>query len=208
MSDFNCPNCGNGISPAIKAIKMLSCPSCGTTLFLEDQGAKVAGEAGVMHDMPLLFGLGDTVQIASWQFAVLGHARFSYGRGTWDEFFCRREDGALRWISVDEGDVVIQQEVSRRDWPRYDRTLKLGRQIRYDGEDFTVIEMDEATCVALRGSFDHPLSVGERYDFVNLQDEHGRLLSGEFQGDYRDWYTGVWVDPFDIRVETAGRAAQ
>ena len=153
-------------------------------------------------------GYGDTVRVASWQFAVLGHARFSYGRGSWDEFFCRREDGALRWISVDEGDVVIQQEVSRRDWPRYDRTLKLGRQIRYDGEDFTVIEMDEATCVALRGSFDHPLSVGERYDFVNLQDEHGRLLSGEFQGDYRDWYTGVWVDPFDIRVETAGRAAQ
>ncbi|WP_246149777.1 DUF4178 domain-containing protein [Tritonibacter litoralis] len=179
---------------------MVTCDSCGSSLFLSDQASRLAGEQGVMHDHPQLFGLGDHIRLGSDSYHIVGHARFSYGRGTWDEFCALDPDGQVAWISLDEGDVVLQQEIPPAKWPRFDGYLKLGQQIEFLSERFTVVELAGAECVALRGSFDEPLAVGQSYDYINLQGHMGSLLSAEIEGDQQDWYLGRWYDPFEVEV--------
>ncbi|KIC20291.1 DUF4178 domain-containing protein [Leisingera sp. ANG-Vp] len=200
MSTFHCPNCASPVSPAAASVKLTACESCGTTLFLEDDQARLAGEQGVMHEAPMLFGLGSSIRLGGRTMQILGHARFSYGRGFWEEFWALDDGNSPCWVSLDEGDIVMQRVLRRPEWPKYDGYLKLGGTLNYEGELFTVSEEDDAECVAVRGSFDQALIVGERYRFVNLQGEDGTLLSGEFQGSSREWYRGQWYDPFEVEV--------
>ncbi len=160
----------------------------------------MAGEQGVMHDVPLLFGLNSHIRLGRGSYHIVGHARFSYGRGTWDEFCALDHAGAPVWISVDEGDIILQQEIQPANWPRFDGYLKLGHGIKYDGESFRVVEDATGECIALRGSFDEPLHVGESYRYVNLQGADGGLLSAEIDGDQYSWFMGRWFDPFEVEV--------
>ncbi len=200
MTIFQCPNCGTPSEPAFSTVKMMTCASCGTTLFLMDDAAKKVGEQGVMHDVPLLFGLNDHIKLGKDTYHIVGHARYSYGRGTWDEFCALDGQGQPIWVSVDEGDIVVQHEIPVVQWPRYDGRLKLGMSFSYSNERFTVTEDDTADCVALRGSFDTPLLVGDRYRFLNMQGSDGALLSAEIDGDQQNWFIGRWFDSFEVEV--------
>ncbi|OWU86109.1 hypothetical protein ATO6_04415 [Oceanicola sp. 22II-s10i] len=203
MADHNCPNCGDRIDPRMAGFRHVVCPSCGTSLLIEDEAVRQAGQAGVMHDAPMLFGLGDRVNVWGKNYDILGHARFSYGRGWWDEFQAVNEAGSLFWLSVDEGDVAIQAPLPQPNWPKATSAPALGAQFSVDGRKFNVTEAERAECLALRGAFDEELTVGETYDFVNCAAANGALLSGEFWPGGRSWFIGNWADPFDIRVERA-----
>lgn len=201
MVQINCPNCGDTISPHA-GVRMLTCPSCGTTLMAQDDVVELAGEAGVMHDAPLLFGLGDQVTANGETFDILGHARFSYGRGWWDEFWALDGAGHPAWLSIDEGDVAIQR-VIRDGGPGQRKLPYLGEKISHDRTEYVVNEIDDAECIAIRGEFDEPLNVGETYQFVNAISDKGTLLSGEIWEGGAIWFLGAWVDPFDVQVKRA-----
>lgn len=183
---------------------MLTCDSCGTTLYLKDKTLLNAGSAGEMHDSPMLFGLGDHVTFGKLHVDIQGHARFSYGRGWWDEFWGTGKRGESLWISVDEGDVVVQYPLPADQSPRISRTARVGQIFEHHGAALRVTEHDRATCVAVRGSFDDVLYVGDRYDFINLSGDDGMLLSAEFWDGGESWFTGAWHDPFEIKVEVRG----
>jgi hypothetical protein len=201
MRDLNCPKCGYGLGEQLAFVKMLTCPSCGTTLFLRDAAFEIAGDGGVLHELPLLIGLGDSFRIGRREFRTLGHARFSYGRGTWDEFWAMDGRGEGAWISVDEGDVVIQSEVRPGELPG-GRLPGLGGNVTWEERSFTVTEVETATCEALRGAFPELLTVGESYRFLNCTGDGGELLSVEDWPGGQSWFLGEWVDPFDIEKTT------
>lgn len=180
---------------------MITCTSCNTTLVLEDAGLLAAGEQGVLHEVPMLFALGDKVRIGQSRYDILGQARFSYGRGTWDEFWAVDGLGAPVWISVDEGDLILQRSLTRDQWPKYDGYLRMKSTLTYEGQGFRVQEEGTGTCLGLRGSFGHELKLGESYRFLNLQGEEGDVLSVEIEGNSYEWFLGRWIDPFDVEVQ-------
>jgi hypothetical protein len=155
-----------------------------------------------MHESPLLFGLEDKVLVGGRSFRPQGHARYSYGRGTWDEFWALDGHAEGRWISVDEGDVIVQRPLGRDAFDLVEPP-NFGSTFTHQGEEFTVTETEEATCLALRGNFPELLRVGERYYFINATGQDGALLSGEFGEGKATWYIGEWVDPFAVRVTRA-----
>ncbi|WP_136443307.1 DUF4178 domain-containing protein [Pacificoceanicola onchidii] len=201
MSDLTCPNCGDAVPEQISYVTMVTCPSCSTTLYLDGAQLRNAGQSGEMHDGPSLFGIGDTVHFGGNSVQIMGHARYSYGRGWWDEFWGLDEDQRGVWVSVDEGDVVLQYPIRQEMWPDIPAGAGVGMAWEHRDETWRVAEADKAECVALRGSFGEQLTVGETYRFLNLQSENGALMSGEFWQGGKSWYLGFWHDPFDIRVE-------
>lgn len=199
MATLHCPNCGADLGPRLAAIRMTTCVSCGTSVILEDEAVRIAGTGGVMHDAPLLLGLGARARVAGRVWRVLGHARFSYGRGTWDEFWALPEDGLPgAWISVDEGEVVVQAPLPPEDWPKGAGEPALGAELRVRGRSFRATEVETATCEAVRGAFPEVILVGESHRFVNLSGERGDLLSGEFWPGGKAWSLGDWADPFEV----------
>lgn len=182
---------------------MLTCDGCLTTLYLQDDRLLNAGQSGEMHDSPLLFGLGDRVRFGKTRVDILGHARFSYGRGWWDEFWGMDRQGNGVWVSVDEGDVVVQRALPDDDQPNIARSARIGQETMFQGMDLRVTERDSATCIAVRGSFDETLFVGQTYDFLNLEGPDGLLVSGEFSDDGEIWFAGEWFDPFEVEIGVA-----
>ncbi|MBF9029071.1 DUF4178 domain-containing protein [Rhodobacterales bacterium HKCCE3408] len=204
MTDLTCPNCGYGFDALARSTRMFDCPSCGTTLFRARDALGTLGDHGVMHDVPMLVDRGDSVEVSGTDYRIIGHVRFDYGRGTWDELWAVDGAGGGVWISIDEGDVVAQFPVPQGQWPTDDRAPQLGRQIQHNGHTYTVTEHDRATAVAIRGELPEILNIGEAHEFVNATDAEGYLLSGEFweeeTGTGRAWYEGAWIDPFELKV--------
>lgn len=198
---MNCPNCGNALSLHFAQAKMTTCDACDTTLYLKDDGFLNAGTAGEMHEGPMLFGLGDQVIIEGNTFEILGHARFDYGPGWWDEFYAQDGNGKAAWVSVDEGEVILQRVVQDAMTGAPNHAPRLGDTFTVNGYDYRVTERDIATCSAVRGDFPEPLTVGETYRFINARNQYSDILSGEFSADGIQWYIGQWIDPFDVKVE-------
>lgn len=199
MQDFHCPNCGASFGPQLASTRMMNCEFCGTSVVIDGDRLRRAGSQGVMHEVPLLFGLRDAVTLERTTWRILGHARFSYGRGTWDEFWAVDDQENGVWFSVDEGDVAIQWPLSDDPTLRFNGEPRVGRSLTYKGRAFTATEVETAICEAVRGSFPEVLQVGESYRFVNLTGEDGELLSGEFWPEGQSWSLGAWVDPFDVK---------
>jgi predicted nucleic-acid-binding Zn-ribbon protein len=195
-----CPNCGYGHDNIRKSTRMFDCPACGTTLFLEQDAVKPIGNSGEMHDYPMLFGIGDTVEALGASYIIQGHARYDYGRGTWDEFYGEDSTGQGAWFSIDEGDVVIQHAFDSGSGPRRDAPPAVGEKFSYKGKDYTVTEADHARCIAVRGQFPELIRVDDAHDFINAAGASGQLLSGEFWDGGRQWYEGDWLDPFTLEV--------
>jgi len=176
---------------------MVTCPSCGSSVFLDDGTATTGGSSGEMHEAPLPANVGDRLEINGAEFDLVGHARFSYGPGWWDEFWALDAHGDGLWISFDEGDVALQ-------WPiAPDHFLATRRVLPPVGDfiqEWRVNEVEEATCLAVRGSFPERLRVGDTYRFANLEDGHGSIASAEMdENGGLDWTVGTWVDRWQVR---------
>ncbi len=200
----SCPNCGYGFEGLRKSTRMFDCPSCETTLFRQADALAPLGNHGEMHDTPMLIGIGDTVEASGSRWTVLGHVRYDYGRGTWDEMWAETSDGAGAWFSIDEGDVVIQRPLGRNVVRAgLADVLRLGANVRVDDEIYTVTEMDSARAAAFRGQLPEQIVLGEEHRFVNATGDDGTLLSGEVWEGGEAWFVGDWLDPFTLAVRRA-----
>ena len=162
-----------------------------------DDAFRLAGQQGFMQDVPTLFQLGRRSVVDARQVTPLGHARFSYGRGWWDEFWCESAEGML-WISVDEGDVAIEKPVPEDLWPKRFKA-KLGAKVKIDGVRYTVTEAETAECVAVRGEFPEVLSIGERHLYFDLSGPNKQIVTFEEWEDQRAWFYGDWIDPWQVK---------
>lgn len=202
MSDTSvtCPNCGYGYENLRKSTRMFDCPSCGTTLFRDAGALAPMGNNGEMHDYEMLFGLGDSVTAEGITYIIVGHARYDYGRGTWDEMYGENSQGKGAWISIDEGDVAIQYPYEGDAGPRRSDPLDVGETVNHNGMVYTVTESSTAKCIAVRGQFPEMVQVGDKHSFVNATGPAGELLSGEFWKGGRRWFEGLWLDPFTLKI--------
>lgn len=195
---------------------MRDCGSCGSTIVLDGGAWRTAGRRGEMLDAPSLFALGRPVEIDGRTLLPLGHARFSYGRGWWDEFWCDDGRNEMVWVSVDEGDIAIETwfdgakmltAVEGGGAPTFGRKGPvLGDEARYDGDVFRAVEVDEAECLAVRGEFPEELKVGERHHYAVFSGPMDGMLTAEtWFEDARwrtEWTAGVWLDPWSVRLAT------
>lgn len=196
----NCANCGASIERRNSATRIASCPHCDTTQMFVDDAWQLAGKQGVMQDVPTLLVLGQSSNVDGRQITPIGHARFSYGRGWWDEFWCETASGML-WISIDEGDVAIEEPVPSELCPR-NFVAKLGATVEVDGVRYTVTEAETAECTAVRGEFPEILSIGETHLYFDLSGPAKEIITLEQWDGESAWFYGHWIDPW--QVEAAG----
>lgn len=211
-----CPNCGTALTAQLQAAQMVTCDACQSTVYVLDERLVTAGSAGVMHDAPTLVQLGDVVRIDGATYDVLGHARFSYGPGWWDEFWLRPVGGAAPqvhwmiadesdaaqggWLIADEGDIALQYPITA---PEDAAQLSgaIGDEIHWSRSRYTLTEADRGECIALRGSFPDQMAVGDSYSYVNLTSTSGKLLSRERHAGQDQWFAGAWIDPFSVQLD-------
>lgn len=194
----NCGNCGAELPGRLAQARMVTCDHCGTTSVLRDQVFELAGEGGEMLDAPSLVQLGQHVSVKGLHLMPVGHARFSYGRGWWDEFWCvDGQDGGM-WLSADEGDYALEHDLEKEHWPDLKR-LSLGTVVEMLSETFTVTEAESATCLAVRGEFPEELDVGETHLYFDLSASDGSMATYEKWDGGESWSYGKWIDPWEVQ---------
>ena len=184
------------------------------------------GTSGQIHVGEALLSIGDRFNLAFGKYEVLGRAQYSYGRGVWDEFWVVRTDIATSdetyWLSVDEGDVVIQQQTDSEgmsvwreradhEWAKSSgkkplddadaRFLETGDRIYLEEHEYLVTEVEKATCLGFEGSWPEDISIGQTYRYINAEAKGGLLLSCEIDDERDqepDWFMGRWYSPFDV----------
>ncbi len=178
---------------------MFTCTHCGTTNVLRDEVWELAGTGGVMQDAPSLVRIGEQVEVEGLTLMPVGHARFGYGRGWWDEFWCLDGEGEGHWLSADEGDYALERPLAPGDWPSGFRP-SLGATVTIRGETFRVTEAETAVCLAVRGEFPEELEIDEAHLYFDLAGPGGQIATFERWEDGEAWTFGVWLDPWDLRA--------
>ena len=193
----NCGNCGAELPGRLAHARMITCEFCGTSSVLRDQTFETAGAGGEMLDAPSLIQLGQSVLVKSQDLLPVGHARFSYGRGWWDEFWCLDGLGEGCWLSVDEGDYALERNLDQKNWPKNFRA-KLGAKVEFLSENYVVTEAETASCMAVRGEFPEVLDVGEAHLYFDLSAPDGAMATYERWDGGEAWSVGQWIDPWDL----------
>jgi len=197
--NFACPNCGAELEARLRTTKLVACSYCDSNVFLEDDAVKLAGKQGVMADYPSLIQMHGNFRYRSWQFMAVGRARFDYGQGFWDEWWVTGGDGEGRWLSVDEGDMALEEpvEIERTPSPF---ELAPGNSLTIEGVDLLVTEHGRATCLGVQGELPEALNVGDSYRYFHLSGQGGLLYTLELDRGRAALHRGLWIDPFEIEA--------
>lgn len=189
----HCPNCGAALEGRFDLGKIIACAYCDTTSFVDGETLRMAGKKGAFHARAGVFALGAEITVAGQALHVIGRAQFDYGQGRWEEYWCTTGTGSGKWLSVDEGDIILQHQVNGPDIPKPGQ-----REVSYSARIFERVERGSAICVAVDGILPEDLSVGERHFFSNFQHSKGDVLSLEQWDASHLWFLGKWIAPEDI----------
>ena len=199
MSTLNCPSCGGEVPHELKYAKLVVCPQCQTSLFLEDEAVRNAGERSTLSDEPSLFSVGIPFDYHNVTHVPHGRIRFDYGQGHWDEWWVTTNTGEAVWVSVDEGDIVMQTPLELKGAaPAYDK-LTMGRTITMGSDTLKVTEKNLSQCIGFEGELPEVIAVGEEHAYVHLSGPQGLLLTVEYFEGRAGIFRGHWIDPFEVK---------
>ena len=163
-----CPACGFGLPWEERWAQSLACPSC-RSLLVPDAGRLVrAGEAGVPLARGIGLAVGDRGTVDGQGFTVMGRARWSWERGSWDEWAVRLDDGGHRWISDDGERLTIEDDGVEAGRVRDPGRLAPGNRVRLGTRLWTVREAGIATLAGIEGQLPDDARPGTALRFADL----------------------------------------
>ena len=192
---FHCPQCGYTLSLYFTHTKLVQCESCKSTIFLEDETAQVWGDSSVLAPEISILKCNTPFFYKQKTYLPLGKIRYSYGRGLWEEWWVKDTQNNEYWLSIDEGDLVLQQKVDVTYPDTFFDRLRLGL-ITSDG--WVVSELGEAKCEGFEGSLPKKINIGSTYAYAHLSGKDAQLRTLELTEGKLEAYEGVWISPFDI----------
>ena len=198
---LNCPQCGSALPLTFSFAKLAVCEQCNSTIFLEDDGAKLAGKSAVLSKLPSLIQLKQPFSYRHTDYTPVGHIRYGYGYGYWDEWWVLDNSGQGVWMSVDEGDFAFEYpEKVSGNVPTFQQ-MRPEKKVKILGKEWKVTERGHAVCEGFRGELPEIIEEGEAFDYVHLSGPQKELVTLEyFDEDEIYAYRGKWVDPFEIKV--------
>jgi hypothetical protein len=162
---------------------------------LEDEGAKVIGKASTLSPEPSLIRVHDPIIIDRTNYLPLGKIRYSYGRGFWEEWFLINQNNQEFWLSIDEGDFVLERPAKMTlPFSNIDK-LTMGKSY---GE-YVVTEIGEGECVGFEGELPKKITINEKHRYVHLSKGGASLMTIESSKEGIEIFKGKWIDPFEIK---------
>jgi len=194
VGQINCPQCGDRLPLHFRHSKLAQCPSCGAHIFLEDESVRLAGEQSVLSEEPSLIVLHRVFDFDGRTYTPIGRVRYSYGRSFWEEWWIVDTNANGYWLSVDDGDYVLEKEV-KFNLPILEfNRLRLHAQVG----GWRVTELGSGSCIGFEGELPEIVEVGEEHQYAHLSKEDGSMITVEFFGKEKRLYRGTWLDPYEI----------
>ncbi len=196
-----CPKCGAAHQVVNPGITTLVCSSCHAVVYWGADGALQVGSESILpanQSRLFLFASGALDGVT---YQVVGHVRYDYGHGTWDEWYLQTDDGRSLWVSEDERVITEEAPVDASAAPPYG-SLKVGTPVDLGGTVYTVRELATATCVGSEGQLPLPVFPGDSYPYADLASEDGTSFATlEYAADGARAFAGRVVGHDRLTVE-------
>ena len=193
---INCPQCGDLIDVHFKWTRLIVCNSCKSTLFLNPKGNILRlGDFSELSPEPSLVKLHEAIKIDNQVYLPLGKIRYSYGRGFWEEWFLKGAKNREFWLSIDEGDFVLQQRIKMSLPFKNPREVVVGKEY----SRYIATEKGWGKCVGFEGELPERIKLDAVHYYIHLSRGEGKLLTVEYENEQvTESYTGQWIVPFSI----------
>lgn len=195
---LECPSCGASVSVRIRFVKLAVCEHCGSMLFLRDDAVIHVGRKSMLTDIPSIFKVGGHYKYRNTRFEAVGRIQFDYGNGLWDEWWMVSNSNEGKWISVDEGDIVMEVPFELRGEFSDFSEIHIDQKLKLDGRTLTVTEKDRATCIGMQGQLPEPMFPGKTHHYIHLGGAKGLHYTLEYYNGQIKAFKGVWIDPYDV----------
>lgn len=196
---FNCSQCGNQLPITFRLTKLVVCDQCQSTLLLHDDAIALYGKSAELAPTPSLIQLQQPIKYLNKEYTPVGHVRFRYPMGFWDEFWLIDNAGEGTWLSVDEGDYAFEKPLDVLPFTVNFKRLRVGSLVQ---KRWHVTEKDHAVCVGFKGELPELFTEGDIYEYAHLSSIGSKLLTLEYDEETNEVSAteGQWVDPFEIKV--------
>ncbi len=174
--------------------------SCGSHALYQDKGLMLMGEQSVVAETPSLLKVNQSVSIMGAIFQVYGRVCLTYNDGGWDEWYIQDNNAKGFWLSVDEGDYILQSTDKVELASDFTIGLTLGREVKQNNTTWIVTECDTATVCAIQGQLPEEIHIDESFDYWHLSGKGSELLTVEQKGNDTQGFMGQWIDPFEIET--------
>ena len=208
MRVASCSSCGAPVEFHSAASVMAVCSHCRSTLVRHDLDLENLGKMAELAEDRSPFRLRWRGRHESVGFELIGRLQLRYAQGYWNEWYARFDDDRLGWLSEGSGLCYVTFEHGSDGappaFPESD-ALVLGTTIQYDGEQFTVTNIEQAQCVAAEGELPFRATPGHVAPMVDLRSEK-RFASIDYSETPPRIYLGEAVT-LDALVDTAAGSA-
>ena len=109
---------------------MKVCDFCKTAIYWDKESALRAGRKSMDLPPSDRFRVGAGGKVTGRAFKVLGRLSYGYESGTWNEWFVEMEDGEIKWLSEDEGELFLESPVELTSQVPTSDELKPGMKIQ------------------------------------------------------------------------------
>jgi len=192
---INCPQCGASLPLYFAYAKLTQCEFCNTTLFLDDASARVAGDSSILTPQPSLIKLNQPFSYNRKNYFPMGMIRYSYGRGFWEEWWIKDNSNNEYWLSVDEGDMVLQRAIENEEDPSIFKDTFIGQKV---GSKWIISEIGTGVCEGFIGLLPKTITIGQKHKYLHLSGYHAQLKTLEVDPSGMHTYIGKWLNPFEI----------
>lgn len=202
MRQLRCPNCGSEHSLANPGITMLVCDHCQTVVYWDDETVLKTGTQSILPDNDSRLFMHATGKLMGRGFEVVGHLRYSHGRGTWEEWYLQTDDGGIAWLSEDERKLSLERFLRPDPNMPPPEGLRVGMQLTLGDSLFSVREVGRAECVGGEGQLPFTVLPGERYPYADLATLDGtRFATLEYdEGSAPRCFTGEVLDHQQLSI--------
>jgi Domain of unknown function (DUF4178) len=154
---------------------MRVCDFCKTSMYWDKESALRAGSKSMELPPSSRFKVGASGKIEGKTFAILGRLVYAHEKGSWSEWFIEMQDGSIKWLSEDEGELFLEEPLALKiPVPKYEE-LELGMHILLNDKQGVVEELGEARCIGGEGQIPFVVEIGEIYPYAD-----GAGIDGSF----------------------------
>ena len=184
-----CPGCGAPVEFSSAQASYAVCEFCRSTVLRQGDVLQRKGSmAEVFEDYsPMRIGAtGNMLREGKPDvFTLVGRLQLKSDAGAWSEWVAAFSDGALGFLSEDNGQFVWSwpwqaEPPLIRNGPYKATDWMLGAQKAFGGRNFTVTSVQKARLVSAQGQLAQLPEPGQPYWLVELRSEDGEVLSVDF----------------------------
>ncbi|MPT52792.1 MULTISPECIES: DUF4178 domain-containing protein [Delftia] len=203
-----CPGCGAPVEFASAQASYAVCEFCRSTVVRQGDVLQRRGSMAEVFEDYSPLRIGATGQMLRngkpEHFTLVGRLQLKSEAGAWSEWVAAFSDGALGFLSEDNGQFVWS-------WPWVAEALRngpfkasdwlLGSQRVLGGKSFTVSSVQNARLVSAQGELAQLPEPGTPYRLVELRSEQGQVLSVDFSVQPPALTLGERVVLDDLRMQ-------